>query len=77
MPWIENEGEEDAEFIEFIKNYNEESRPNLMKLLDKYSDKDIFIFNNRDEAEEFERLGALIVLLLYYKYMVNYKYTDK
>ena len=53
MPWIENEGEEDAEFIEFIKNYNEESRPKVMKLLDKYSDKDIFIFNNRDEAEEF------------------------
>ena len=53
MPWIENEGEEDAEFIEFIKNYNAESRPKVMKLLDKYSNKDIFIFNNRDEADEF------------------------
>ena len=53
MPWIENEGEEDAEFIEFIKNYNEESRPKVMKLLDKYSNKDIFIFKNRDEADEF------------------------
>ena len=53
MPWIENEGEEDVEFIEFIKNYNEESRPKVMKLLDKYSNKDIFIFNNRDEADEF------------------------
>ena len=53
MPWIENEGEEDAEFIEFIKNYNVESRPKVMKLLDKYSHKDIFIFNNRDEADEF------------------------
>ena len=53
MPWIENEGEEDAEFIEFIKNYNVESRLKVMKLLDKYSHKDIFIFNNRDEADEF------------------------
>ena len=53
MPWIENEGEEDAEFIEFIKSYNAESRPKVMKLLDKYSHKDIYIFNNRDEADEF------------------------
>ncbi len=53
MPWIENEDEEDAEFIEFIKNYNAESRPKVMWLLDKYSHKDIYIFNNRDEADEF------------------------
>ena len=53
MPWIENEGQEDAEFIEFIKNYNAESRPKVMKLLDKYSNKDIFIFYNRDEADAF------------------------
>lgn len=38
MPWIENE--EDAEFIEFIKNYNSQSRPKVMELLDKYSQKD-------------------------------------
>ncbi|MBQ4559553.1 MAG: AAA family ATPase [Tyzzerella sp.] len=53
MPWIENEDEEDAEFIEFINNYNAESRPKVMRLLDKYSDKDIYIFNNREEANEF------------------------
>lgn len=53
MPWIENEGEEDAEFIEFIKNYNLESRPKVMKLLNKYSYKDIYIFTNREEADEF------------------------
>jgi len=53
MPWIENEDEEDAEFIEFINNYNAESRPKVMRLLDKYSDKDIYIFNNREEADEF------------------------
>ena len=53
MPWIEHEGEEDIEFMEFIKNYNAESRPKVMKLLDKYSHKDIYIFNNRDEADKF------------------------
>lgn len=53
MPWIENEDEEDAEFIEFIKSYNTQSRPQIMDLLKLYSDKNIFIFNNRKEADEF------------------------
>lgn len=53
MPWVEAEDEEDAEFIEFIKNYNSQSRPQVMELLDKYSDKKIIIFRNRDEANEF------------------------
>ena len=53
MPWIENEDEEDTEFIEFIKNYNCQSRPKVMELLDKYCHKDIYIFKNRNEADEF------------------------
>ena len=53
MPWAEAEGEEDAEFIEFVKNYNSQSRPVVMELLDKYSCKDIYIFKNRDEADVF------------------------
>lgn len=53
MPWVEAEDEEDAEFIEFIKNYNSQSRPHVMELLDKYSHKKIIIFSNRDEANEF------------------------
>ena len=53
MPWVEAEDEEDAEFIEFIKNYNSQSRPQVMELLDKYSYKKIIIFRNRDEANEF------------------------
>ena len=32
MPWVENIGEEDAEFIDFIKNYRLESRPKVMAL---------------------------------------------
>ena len=53
MPWVEDEHEEDAGFIEFIENFNYESRPKIMELLDKYTDKDIYIFKNRDQADEF------------------------
>ncbi len=53
MPWTENVDEEDAEFIEFIKNYNSDSRPAVMELLDKYSHKDICIFRSRNEADGF------------------------
>ncbi len=51
MPWVEYE--EDAEFIEFIKNYNSQSRPEIMELLGKYSEKDVHIFKSRNEADEF------------------------
>ncbi len=51
MPWVENE--EDAEFFEFIKNYNSQSRPKVMELLGKYSNKHIYILKNRNEADEF------------------------
>lgn len=52
MPWIESD-EADTEFIEFIKNYNSQSRPQVMELLDRYSDKNIFIFKHRAEANTF------------------------
>ena len=52
MPWIESD-EEDAEFIEYIKNYNTQSRPQVLELLKRYSHKDIYIFSNRTQAEEF------------------------
>ena len=51
MPWIETE--EDAEFIEFIKNYNEQQKPKVLELLKKYSDKNIIIFESREQANEF------------------------
>ena len=51
MPWIENE--DDAEFVEFVKNYNSECRPQVLELLEKYSDKNIVIFKNRQKADEF------------------------
>ena len=51
IPWIETE--EDAEFIEFIKSYNEQQKPKVLELLEKYSDKNIIILGSREEADAF------------------------
>ena len=51
MPWVEKE--DDDEFIEFVKNYNLQNRPLVMKLLDKYSYKNIIIFHSRDEPKQY------------------------
>ena len=51
MPWIETE--EDSEFIEFIKNYNEQQKPKVIELIKKYSDKNIIIFKSREEVDAF------------------------
>ena len=51
MPWIETE--EDSEFIEFIKNYNEQQKPKVLELLEKYSDRNIIIFKSREQADSF------------------------
>ena len=57
MPWVETEP--DLEFIEFIKKYNEESRPKVLELLEKYKEKNIIIFKSRAEADEFLRRMTL------------------
>lgn len=51
MPWIETE--EDAEFLEYVKRFNTEQRPNVIELLEKYKDKRIFVFKTREEANEY------------------------
>ena len=53
LPWVETE--EDAEFIGFIKNYNEQQRPGVLELLEKNSNKRVYVFQNRDEADAFLR----------------------
>ena len=53
MPWVETEP--DLEFIEFITKFNEESRPKVIELLEKYKEKQIIIFKSRAEADEFLR----------------------
>ena len=51
MPWVESES--DSEFIEFIKNFNEQQRPRILELLKKHSDKNIIIFSSREEFNRF------------------------
>ena len=53
MPWIETE--QDKALIEFIKGYNDRNRPQVMALLEKYSEKRILIFKSREEADAFLR----------------------
>ena len=52
MPWTES-GDTDAEFIYFIKNYNSQTRPEVIKLLEKYSSKNIIVFHSRNDADEY------------------------
>ena len=51
MPWIETE--EDAEFIEFVKSYDEQQKPKVLALLKKYGDKNIIILKSREQADLF------------------------
>ena len=52
IPWEEPE-QDDEEFIRFIRNYNSQSKPQVMGLLQKYSNKNIIVFKNRNEASAF------------------------
>ena len=49
MPWIETE--DDPEFIEYIKGFNESQRPNILSLLERCSDKSVTIFKNREQTD--------------------------
>ncbi len=51
MPWIEDG--EDAEFIEFIKHYNEQQKPGVLELFAKYSDKNIIVLQSREQQDAF------------------------
>ncbi|WP_409482513.1 topology modulation protein [Helcococcus ovis] len=55
MPWTESETDVDEEFIQFIKNYNQTSRPNVINLLEKYKNKEIVIFTDRMQAWKYLR----------------------
>ncbi len=53
MPWVEDENEEDRKFIEFVENFNSQSRPVIIELLNKYPNKDVHVFKKRVEADVF------------------------
>ena len=57
-PFIENEF--DPEFKEFLIHWQIETRPKVLELLKKYKDKNIIIFTNRKDKEEYiERIKKL------------------
>lgn len=51
MPWVEDK-EEDKEFISYVRNFNTVNKPVILKLLHKYSLKNIYTFNSRDDAKK-------------------------
>ena len=57
LPWAEPAGEPDKELEETVLNYNAVSRPVVLELIEKYSDREIHIFKGRSEAAAF--LGTL------------------
>lgn len=53
MPWIETEWDE--EFREFVKNFPIGYRPEMERLLREYPEKNVVVFQSRENAEEFLR----------------------
>ena len=51
MPWIETE--EDAEFMEFIREFGEVQRPKILARLEKYRDRRTVVFTNREQADAY------------------------
>ena len=49
MPWIETE--EDEEFVEFIKSYQELQRPLVLALLERYPDKKVVVLTSREQVD--------------------------
>lgn len=51
MPWIEIE--EDPEFLSFIKDFQEKSRPVIRSLLERYPNVEQIILTSREETERY------------------------
>ena len=51
IPWVD--GEEDEDFLRFIREYPTQSRPGVMALLAEYREKHILIFTHRTQADDF------------------------
>lgn len=51
LPWIQTE--EDPEFTAFVKNFGTDQAPEINRLLEKYSHKNIIVFKNRSKADEY------------------------
>ena len=49
IPWVEYAP--DPELVRLVRNYARDERPKLCELLDRYPDKQVYIFKTRPEAE--------------------------
>lgn len=68
MPWVEGE-EVDPEFLEYVRNFKKDCRPEIMRLLSKYPEKKLFTLKNRTEVDEF--LKKQIILTSYRNYIAR------
>ncbi len=51
IPWVETEPDE--EFLDFIRRFPTDTRPMILELLDRYSDREIHVFHSREEANQY------------------------
>lgn len=58
MPWIETE--DDEEFLEFIRNYNTQSRPKVLELLEKIQGKEYCYFQEQKRSRELYKQGEIV-----------------
>ena len=49
MPWFETE--DDAEFMDYVRSFQETNRPKILQLLAQYAHREIYQFRSREEAE--------------------------
>ncbi|MBQ4090775.1 MAG: adenylate kinase [Clostridia bacterium] len=53
MPWKNAPEDDDEEFVEYIRRYNEDNRPRVLELIEKYSPEHVAIFTSRIDADEY------------------------
>ncbi len=51
MPWVETSV--DDEFLQFVNEFAVTSRPKILSLLEKYSDKNVVVFHSREEIGKY------------------------
>lgn len=51
MPWVEME--EDEEFMEYIKNFERDRKPEIEDMLGRVEGKEVHVFTSREMAEEY------------------------
>ena len=51
MPWVEME--EDEEFMEYIKNFERDRKPEMEDMLGRVEGKEVHVFTSREMAEEY------------------------